>query len=608
MPNLTVQLPNLDDDPWGEKLNAVLAALIAAINGSLSTAPPKPLGPAAVAGTVSGGGAAADHVHPTDGLATQADLQDAVIGAGSVPPGRQVIAGAGLTGGGDLTSDVQLAVNFGTTPGTVMDGGTDVGAIPAAVTLATAAALLLSSQVVDDIVPRFELLADGTIAQGDAPILVANVAGTSTVTVTTAADHGYGTGDVVTIADVQSFTGATGTFTITRVDATSFTLNGATGSGTYTIGGTVQRTVGGNSGALEGVWNLLVPDTSRDGLVVRGREGSTQQLVTVRDYQGNPIFSVGPTGGAGVFSSDPHDLLFATNSVFGRTFAANVNGGVRAASGDPAGGVEIFALGNATTQPASNPDGTHLGEGSFTTAEGVVLWVRNGRLRVRTSAGHEDELLGQVNRRQSAVSAPGGDTVLLLDHTLPPVVATANITASADDSFSGARVSYTTTAASGVDAGLISPFGLIQRQWAPYFYARVRTDASSITSTRLWVGLTDSELAGLAAAPTTQHVAAFRYDTSIDGTAFWRTVTCNGTSATTTTTTSAIAVDTVYELIIEANSAGTAIRYWVNGVLVSTHTTTLPGAGATLGYTARLRTLAAASRSLRFGRIAWSQK
>ncbi len=140
----------------------------------------------------------------------------------------------------------------------------------------------------------------------------------------------------------------------------------------------------------------------------------------------------------------------------------------------------------------------------------------------------------------------------------------------------------------------------------PVGTCRLMTDASAVTSTRLWVGLTSAELGSLAVAPTTQHVAGFRYDTGLDGTAFWRTVTSNGTSATTTTTTTAIAANTAYELVAEVNSAGTAIRFWINGALVATHTATLPGASTALGCTARLRTLAAASRALRLGRLTWS--
>ena len=155
--------------------------------------------------------------------------------------------------------------------------------------------------------------------------------------------------------------------------------------------------------------------------------------------------------------------------------------------------------------------------------------------------------------RISSVSAPGGDSTLILQGVLPPTVAAANITASSDDQAAGPLVKYLTSAASTIDAGVISTFGVIQPQWAPYLYARIRTDASAITSTRLAVGIVSADVASNAGpastgAYTTASGAWFRYDTGVDGTAFWRTVTSNGTTATVTTTNAALAADTDYEL------------------------------------------------------------
>lgn len=63
---------------------------------------------------------------------------------GAVPTTRQVIAGSGLTGGGDLTADRTLTVNFGTAAGTVVQGNDVrvVNAIP--VTLVDAKGDLLA--------------------------------------------------------------------------------------------------------------------------------------------------------------------------------------------------------------------------------------------------------------------------------------------------------------------------------------------------------------------------------------------------------------------------------------------------------------------------------
>ena len=69
--------------------------------------------------------------------------------------------------------------------------------------------------------------------------IVSTIAGTTTVTVTTTEAHGYQTGEEYIIYGVLGLTGANGRFTITITGTTTFTLNGATGSGTYTSGGTV---------------------------------------------------------------------------------------------------------------------------------------------------------------------------------------------------------------------------------------------------------------------------------------------------------------------------------------------------------------------------------
>lgn len=55
----------------------------------------------------------------------------------------------------------------------------------------------------------------------------------------TAQGHGYVTGDVIAITGVLGNTAANGTWTMTRVDNNNLTLNGSTGNGTYTSGGTV---------------------------------------------------------------------------------------------------------------------------------------------------------------------------------------------------------------------------------------------------------------------------------------------------------------------------------------------------------------------------------
>jgi hypothetical protein len=59
--------------------------------------------------------------------------------------------------------------------------------------------------------------------------------------VTTTVAHGWTDGEKVLIENVAGNTAANGTWIITRVDDTNFTLNGSTGSGTYTSGGIVNN-------------------------------------------------------------------------------------------------------------------------------------------------------------------------------------------------------------------------------------------------------------------------------------------------------------------------------------------------------------------------------
>jgi hypothetical protein len=239
-------------------------------------------------------------------------------------------------------------------------------------------------------------------------------------------------------------------------------------------------------------------------------------------------------------------------------------------------------------------------------AEARFRWL--AAMNTATAGSWASRLVAVRAGWTASISAPGGDTPLILDQALPPTIATANVTATADNQPSGPLVRYTTTAATGVDAGILTAAGPIRAQWLPSLYARIMTDPSAVTGTRLWVGMTSAELAALAADPTSQSVAAFRYDSGLDVGAYWRTVTCDGAAATVTATSVAVVADSSYELRVEVNSAGTAIRFWANSDLIATHTTHLPAATTDLGCTARLRTLSASARALRFGRLAWSQR
>lgn len=183
----------------------------------------------------------------------------------------------------------------------------------------------------------------------------------------------------------------------------------------------------------------------------------------------------------------------------------------------------------------------------------------------------------------------------------PTLTATAS---NADDS-DGVWLNHATTAVSGNASGVISAaFTIVRTDWAVEYITVIKTDASAITSNRIWVGLFSANPDANARTGNI-HLAAFSYDTGIDGTAFWRTCTSNGAGGwTTNATTQSIVANTKYTMRIVTNTTGTSIAFYINDVLVNTHTTTLPTSTQLLGYGNRITTLTTAIRNLKWGRIA----
>jgi hypothetical protein len=82
-----------------------------------------------------------------------------------------------------------------------------------------------------------------------ASVAISNVTGTGPLEVTTGAAHGMLTGDEVDIFGVQGAVGANGSWIVTVIDATHYTLNGSSATAAYTTGGTSQSVVfSGNVG------------------------------------------------------------------------------------------------------------------------------------------------------------------------------------------------------------------------------------------------------------------------------------------------------------------------------------------------------------------------
>jgi predicted alternative tryptophan synthase beta-subunit len=179
-------------------------------------------------------------------------------------------------------------------------------------------------------------------------------------------------------------------------------------------------------------------------------------------------------------------------------------------------------------------------------------------------------------------------------------------TAATNDQTTAPFIKHSTSTTANNVSGLISAnFSQVRRSWEPEFATEIFTDAT-MTSICIWVGLFSAALDSNRAPNT--HIAAFRYSTS-DGTAFWRTVTNAGSGAgqVTTATTTAIAASTVYRLRITCANATPDVKFYINDVLVATHTgASLPTSTQLLGYGVRVATLTTAARILSWGNIALS--
>lgn len=83
---------------------------------------------------------------------------------------------------------------------------------------------------------------------------ITNATNASPIVITTDGNHGRVTGDKVTIASVGGNTAANGDWVVTKVDDTTFSLDGSTGSGAYTSGGTVKHNIDETEQLTKEIW------------------------------------------------------------------------------------------------------------------------------------------------------------------------------------------------------------------------------------------------------------------------------------------------------------------------------------------------------------------
>lgn len=523
------------------------------------------------------------------------DAGDSItIASTAVLPTRQVIAGTGLSGGGDLSADRTLAVTYGTTASTAAQGN-DSRLSDARTPLAHThpASAISDSTTVGRSVLTAADAADARSAIG---------AGTSNLAI--------GTTSATAKAGDYSPPAATDGATAGTVVRTSKVTGDTTNRHERRADGTVSIGPGGTTPLrTDGFISLdMGAEPTREGIWVRASsypDMQSQPLLIV-DANEAPIFGVGKAGGASVFGDN--FSIFDGGDIFNPEIKLRHDGTVQARRGDPAGGSGVFALGNVTTAPTAQPDGSHTVDGS-NTVPGVVFYAKAGRAFVVDGGGVSQEITGgSANVRSITVQKDIGLATLSSIGVPAAAVSgtgTGNTSTSSDNQFVAPFLALTTAATANNAQGVTpSTYSQVLPPFRPMMWTKIRT-GSAITSTRYWVGMFSAN-PGAVASPTALHCAAFRYDTSVDGTAFWRCVTSAASATPTVTTTSvAAAVDTTYNMRIEINASNNSVRFLIDDVVVATHTATLPTAA--MAPDVRVTTLSAAARTLHFSRYTVTQ-
>lgn len=212
------------------------------------------------------------------------------------------------------------------------------------------------------------------------------------------------------------------------------------------------------------------------------------------------------------------------------------------------------------------------------------------------------------------VATPGGSGAVIASGLLAAPTLTATATTVEDNV--ATWLNSATTAISANPSGIVAAaFTQTRAGRLPQFEAAMMTD-STITSVQYAIGLSSGSLDVNPPGAGVQG-AYFRYNTTSDGTAFWRCVTSDGTTRNVIVTTVAIAASTVYVLRIVfrnsvyANGAAqaalgtipSAIDFYINGILAATSTVNIPLVGTALGVGSRVMTLTTATRNLKTARI-----
>lgn len=152
----------------------------------------------------------------------------------------------------------------------------------------------------------------------------------------------------------------------------------------------------------------------------------------------------------------------------------------------------------------------------------------------------------------------------------------------------GPWAQYTSATSLNADAGVFSnggSFNHVETRFTPIFYAKIKT-GGTVTELRTLIGLCSEAPMGSDTPPG--HLLFFRFSTVAADTN-WQCLSDDGGAAPTITDSGvAHTANTEYAFKIDCSDPA-SIKFYINGVLVATHTTNLPTTSQDLGWHAQVR-------------------
>ena len=310
--------------------------------------------------------------------------------------------------------------------------------------------------------------------------------------------------------------------------------------------------------------------------------------------------------GTGAISDDA-----VTNAKLADMATARIKGRTTAGTGDPEDltAAQVKALLAITGADISN---TPAGNIAATTVQAAINELDTEKLTQAQAdalyeplggGGGDEDNRSLVSIQHASVTVSG----------LGPAISGATLSTSASGTLASANdadgvfASYTTSTTLNNAAGFTISGGLQDRlDTNAVHIVKVKTGAS-IADVRLWLTMTGGSMS--ASDTPSQHYFGMRYSTSVDGTAFWRFVSDNGSGTPEVTATAqAIAADTAYNFKFVTASGQVACYVYTGGAwsLLATHSTKVPANGQSLNPRGSATTLTTAAKAIKFSRwLTW---